>query len=233
VCGRFVQASPPGLLAAHFDVDEVVDDAEGPPSYNVAPRAAVLTIVQQDGVRRLDRMRWGLVPSWAPDLAVGDRMINARAESVLGKPAFRAAFERRRCIVPADGFYEWKATGAARQPMFLHRRDGTPLALAGIWEVWRDPDDVDAAPVRTCSIITTTANAVVAPVHDRMPVVLDRVEWSTWLAREIDDVAPLVTMLDPAPDAWLETWPVSPRVNKAEHDDPGLVDREDPLTLFG
>jgi putative SOS response-associated peptidase YedK len=233
MCGRYVQAASPTLLAEHFDVDEIALDEPVAPSWNVAPRADVLTIVEREDVRRLGRMRWGLVPSWASDPGVGDRMINARAETVLEKPAFRTALERRRCIVPADGFYEWERVGSRKQPMYLHDRSGAPLAFAGLWAVWRDPDEPDARWLRTCTIVTTDANRTVAPVHDRMPVMLPRDAWARWLDRHETDGEAVADLLRPAPDDLLELWPVSPRVNSARHDDARLVDREDPLTLFG
>jgi putative SOS response-associated peptidase YedK len=233
VCGRFVQASSPTLLAEYFHVDEVALEADPPPSWNVAPRAEVLTIVEREGARRLEQMRWGLVPSWAPDPGVGDRMINARAESVMEKPAFRTAFERRRCIIPADGFYEWQAVGAKKQPIYITASSGNPFAFAGLWEVWRDASQPDGHWLRTCSVITTAANSVVAPVHDRMPVMLDESEWAEWLDRSGQDLGALAALLDPAPDDSLDLWPVSPRVNSARNDDEALIAREDPLTLFG
>jgi putative SOS response-associated peptidase YedK len=233
MCGRYVQASSPTLLAEHFDVDEIALDEPGAPSWNVAPRADVLTIVEREDVRRLGRMRWGLVPSWATDPGAGDRMINARAETVLEKPAFRTALERRRCIVPADGFYEWERVGSRKQPMYLHDRSGAPLAFAGLWAVWRDPDVPDAPWLRTCTIVTTDANATVAPVHDRMPGMLPRDAWARWLDRDETDRAAVVDLLRPAPVDLLELWPVIPRVKSGRHHDPHLVEREDPLTLFG
>lgn len=235
MCGRFVQAASTAQLVGHFHVDELaLDDGPVAPSWNVAPRAEVLTIVDRDGARRMGRMRWGLVPSWAPDPSVGDRMINARAESIQEKPAFRPAFERRRCIIPADGFYEWQATGGARkQPVFITARDGAPLAFAGLWEVWRDPAAPDGEWLRSCAVITTSANDAVAPVHDRMPVMLGADEWSEWLERDEPDLDHLATLLDPAPEDLLVTWPVSARVNHARNDDASLIVREDPLTLFG
>ncbi len=233
MCGRFVQTSSPKLLVERFDIDEVVVEGELAPSYNVAPRAEVLTVIARGGIRRLGRMRWGLVPSWATDATVGDRMINARAESVMEKPAFRNALVRRRCLVPADGFYEWQATGGrAKQPMFIRGRAPAPLAFAGLWEVWRDPDDPEPAPLRTCTILTTTANQCVAPIHDRMPVVLARAGWERWLSDD-DDAAAAAALLVPAPDDLLEAYPVSTRVNRAANDDASLIEREDPLTLFG
>ena len=151
MCGRYVQVSSPTLLVEHFDVDEIGDPRAPDADYNVAPRAEVLTVVQrglddpetaaEGGIRVLEPMRWGLVPSWADDLKIGDRMINARAESIAEKPAFKTAFRKRRCIIPADGFYEWQTAHGhkKKQPMFIHRRDGEPIAFAGLWEVWQDP----------------------------------------------------------------------------------------------
>jgi putative SOS response-associated peptidase YedK len=233
MCGRFVQAASPTLLAEHFHVDELALDEPPAPSWNVAPRAEVLTIVDQGDVRRMGRMRWGLVPSWADDPAVGDRMINARAETVLEKPAFRTALERRRCIVPADGFYEWERVGSRRQPVYIHDRSGAPLAFAGLWAVWRDPAAPDAPWMRSCTVVTTDANATLAPVHDRMPVMLSPDAWGPWLDRDVTDGDAVVDLLRPAPDELLEWWPVSPRVNRARVDDERLIEREDPLTLFG
>jgi len=233
MCGRFVQAASPTMLADHFDVDELALDEPPMPSWNVAPRAEVLTIVDKDAARRLGRMRWGLVPSWAEDPGVGDRMINARAETLLEKPAFRTALERRRCIVPADGFYEWERIGSRTQPVYIHDRSGAPLAFAGLWAVWRDPATPDAPWLRSCTVVTTGANAMIAAVHDRMPVMLARDEWDRWLDRDMTDGEAVADLLRPAPDDLLELWPVSPRVNSARVDDERLIEREDPLTLFG
>ena len=240
MCGRFIQTSSPRILAEHFDVDEVVTDDVPVPSYNVAPRAEVLTIFERDDRRRLDRMRWGLVPSWSDTVAIGDKLINARAETLSEKPAFKAAFERRRCIIPADGFYEWQvAPGSSKQPMYIHARNGVPIAFAGLWESWRARDISDAPWIRSCVVITTSANATLAPVHDRMPVILEAQDWDLWLNRDIEDhrdiedLGPLVELLHPAADDLLEFWPVSTRVSSARNDDASLIVREDPLRLFG
>ena len=233
MCGRFVQASSPNLLAEHFDVDEVLIGEPPPPRYNVAPRADVLTITGREGVRRMEPMRWGLVPSWAPDVSIGDKLTNARSETVAEKSAFKAAFERRRCIIPADGFYEWQAApGPKKQPMYCHARSGEPLAFAGLWEFWRPHDQPDAPWMRSCVIVTTAANALMAPVHDRMPVMLRETDWEHWLDGRFDDTVALTDLLVPAPEDLLELWPVSTRVNSARNDDERLVLREDPLTLF-
>ncbi len=238
MCGRYVQVSSPRLLAEHFDVDEVVTEPHEP-DYNVAPRADVYAVLEREpGSRLLESLRWGLVPSWADDLKIGDRLINARAETIAEKPAYRRAFARRRCILPADGFYEWKPLpkqGSARvrkQPMFIHQRDGEPLAFAGLWEAWRDPDDQDSPWVVSCVIVTTRANEVLAPIHDRMPVVLDEANWSGWLDPTEHDLDRLTPMLVPAPPEWFVTYPVGTLVNKAANNGPELVSPVEPATLF-
>jgi len=187
-------------------------------------------------------VRWGLVPSWAESPAIGDKLINARAETITEKAAYKRAFARRRCIIPADAFYEWRPSkrvsgaGPKRQPYLVHRRDGDPMAFAGLWEIWRDPavadDDDHDAWVRSCVIVTTQANAVLEPIHARMPVVLDEAAWDPWLDPATDDVAMLQDMLRPAPAEWLELYPVSTRVNTPANNDADLVRRVEPDTLL-
>ena len=229
MCGRFVQASAPSLLVERFDVDELVVDGFEP-HYNVAPRMDVLVVRDRDRVRSLGQMRWGLVPMWADSPAIGDRMINARSESVTEKAAFKGAFERRRCLIPVDGFYEWQAGNAKKVPMYIHAADETPLAFAGLWETWRSEPEAD--PLHTCTVITTAANTTMQAVHDRMPAVLDPVDWDEWLDRDPRDLGTLERFLRPAPDDLLTFHPVSTRVNSARNDDAALLLREDPLTLF-
>jgi putative SOS response-associated peptidase YedK len=253
VCGRFVTASSPALIADRFAVDDVDGTvaADPEPDYNVSPRRNVLAVREQaveggSTQRVLSRLRWGLVPSWAKELKIGDRMINARAETVAEKPAYRRAFANKRCLIPADGFYEWKAAtggggggGASgeakprKQPYFIHRRDGEPLAFAGLWEVWkvpeRVPDDAvvsvggDDGWLRSCVIITTTANELMAPIHNRMPVILPESAWEQWLDPDEHDVDALARLLVPAPDALLEAYPVSTAVNNARNNGPELA----------
>jgi putative SOS response-associated peptidase YedK len=245
VCGRYVTVSSPALLAERFDVTEI-RPKELEPSYNVAPRADVPVIAERhheagaDRERVLDVVRWGLVPFWAKDPKIGDRMINARADRIRSSNAFKRAFERKRCIVPADGFYEWEKlepektpsnppapkgrSGARKQPWFIRRKDGEPLAFAGLWETWRDKSlGEDAPPLRTCVIITTDPNALLAPIHDRMPVVLPESAWSTWLDVENRDVEALQELLVPSPPDELEKWAVSTLVNKADNNGPELL----------
>jgi putative SOS response-associated peptidase YedK len=232
MCGRFVQVSSPDLLVERFGVDEMAAPRHEP-SYNVAPRATVYAVrdraVDDERRRYLSELRWGLVPSWAKDAKVGDRMINARAESLADKPAYERAFQRHRCLVPADGFYEWQRRGSRKQPMFIHRRDGEPMALAGLWAAWRDPDgdDPDGDWLRSCAIVTTDANETVAPLHDRMPVVLEERDWDRWLDPDPDagDVDALARLLQPASNDLLVAYPVSSAVNSADKDGPQLVER--------
>jgi len=241
MCGRFVTASSPALIADRFAVDEVdatvTPDPE--PDYNVSPRRNVLAVREREGQRVLSRLRWGLVPSWAKEVKIGDRMINARAETVASKPAYRRAFANKRCLIPADGFYEWKAGTAAggdkkprKQPYFIHRKDGEPLAFAGLWEVWKIPDDRpdnekdlggDDGWLRSCVIETTTANELMAPIHNRMPVILPESAWERWLDPDEHDVDTLAELLVPADDALLEAYPVSTEVNNARNNGPELA----------
>jgi putative SOS response-associated peptidase YedK len=245
MCGRFVTASSPALIADRFAVDQV-DATVNPdpePDYNVSPRRNVLVVREQardEGApeRVLSRLRWGLVPSWAKELKIGDRMINARAETVASKPAYRRAFANKRCLIPADGFYEWKAGTASggekpkKQPYFIHRKDGEPLAFAGLWEVWKVPDDSpddvrgvggDDGWLRSCVIVTTTPNDVMAPIHNRMPVILPESAWDQWLDPDEHDVDALARLLVPAANELLEAYPVSTSVNNTRNNGPELA----------
>jgi putative SOS response-associated peptidase YedK len=228
MCGRFVQVSSPDLLVERFNVDEL-ESPRHEPSYNVAPRASVYAVrdrQEDEGRRRyLSELRWGLVPSWAKDTKVGDRMINARAESLADKPAYERAFRRHRCLVPAEGFYEWQRRGGRKQPMFIHRRDGEPMAFAGLWAAWRDPNEANGDWLRSCAIVTTNANDTIAPLHDRMPVVLEERDWSRWLDPAIRETGALERLLVPASNELLVAYPVSSAVNSADNDGPELVER--------
>jgi putative SOS response-associated peptidase YedK len=223
MCGRFTQQRPSAELAALFGAEDL---AESPGErYNLAPQQLGLVVVERDDLRRaIVPYRWGLVPSWAKDARIGNRLINARAETVATTPAFRASFQKRRCIVPADGFYEWeRMTPEIRLPNLIHRVDGEPMAFAGLWSIWRDPGIPEAEPTRTFTIITTTANATLQPIHDRMPVILPASAWATWLAPAPSDPGELLALLRPAPDELLERYPVSKRVNNARNEGPDLV----------
>jgi putative SOS response-associated peptidase YedK len=233
MCGRFTSTTSAAVLAETFGVEEVRTE-ELPARFNVAPSQPVYAVAErrsrgegQTASRQLGTFVWGLIPSWATAPATGARLINARAETVAVKPAYREALVRRRCIIPADAFYEWQVRNLAgrrlKVPHAIRRRDGGPLAFAGLWEVWRPPDD-GAAPVRSCAIITTAANDLLAPIHDRMPVVLPPEAWDRWLDPANHDVTGLQRLLVPLPSEALELWPVTALVNHVDNDGPELLE---------
>jgi putative SOS response-associated peptidase YedK len=225
MCGRFTSRTEPRVLAAHFDAEEIVAEDRGE-RFNVAPTDPVYGVAQSSsGTRRLGEFRWGLVPFWAEDLSVGARMINARAETILEKPAFRRPLATRRCIIPADGFYEWQALAGSKtkQPWYIARRDGDVLAFAGVWESWR-PDKTGDERVVSCAVITTDANEAIGRIHDRMPVVLRPDDWNPWLDPTNTDVEDLVSLLVPAPSELFELTPVGTRVNDVRNDGPELLE---------
>ncbi|MGI9119688.1 MAG: SOS response-associated peptidase [Acidimicrobiales bacterium] len=234
MCGRYTSVTSVAALARFFAVDEVVTGDVGL-RHNVAPTQDVPAVAEASGGRRLGQMRWGLVPPGARDPGVGSRMINARAETVSNKPAFRRAFEHRRCLIPADGFYEWQARGdgAVKQPWYIRHRDGTPMAFAGLWERWRPgPHRHDGVGhVVSCTIVTTSANRALAPVHHRMPVVLAPACWEAWLDLANHDTAALRSLLAPAPDELFERVRVRTLVNSVANDGPGLVEPLDSVQL--
>lgn len=232
MCGRFVSSTPTKVLAETFLVEEVKLSSEEPePNFNVAPTNDVIAVaVSKEGQRQLGSFHWGLVPSWAKDVSVGNRMINLRAETVASKPGFRKTLGKRRCIIPVDGFYEWKNMGKGRkkQPFFIRSRDGKPLALAGLWEVWKDREaegrGEEVEWLKSCTIITTEPNGLLKPIHNRMPVVLPPSAWDEWLDPSNDDTASLEKLLAPAPDDLLELYPVSTEVNSVKNNGPQLVE---------
>lgn len=229
MCGRFVSSSTPDEIARYFDVDATSEQALGhEANFNTAPTTDVFVVYEDGSTRRLDTFHWGLVPRWAKDLSVGNRMINARAETVASKPAFRHAFAKKRCIIPVDGFYEWKAPPPGqkrKQPYFIHRPDGEPYAFAGLWEEWRGtgPDGEDVT-VRSTAIVTGEANAAMSKIHDRMPIVLAPSDWSTWLSPEVHDTDLLGSLLVPAPNRLITMHPVSTEVNNVRNKGEHLVD---------
>ncbi len=222
MCGRFVSSSTPDQVAAYFGVEQVGETLLEP-SYNVAPTNDVYVVLESGGIRRLEAFHWGLVPFWAKDPKIGNRMINARAETVADKNAFRTAFRKRRCIVPADGFYEWtkKPGQDKKQPMYIHHPDGEPFAFAGLWETWKGEDGV---PLQSCTIITGEPNDTMAEIHDRMPAILPPSAWSTWLDTELDDPSVLQPLLVPAPDRIITMHPVSTEVNNPRNGGAHLLD---------
>jgi putative SOS response-associated peptidase YedK len=222
MCGRFVSMTDPDGLVRFFVVDERKGEALGA-NPNVAPTEPVYAVAQHDDRRLLVTFRWGLVPHWATDRRSASRMINARAETAASKPAFRRALERRRCIVPADGFYEWgHGPDGRKAPHYIHHRDDSPLALAALWETWRDPRDPDAGLLRTCAILTTSANDTLRGLHDRMPVILARESWDRWLARDLREPEALRDLLAPYPSWLMAKHEVSSDVNDARVKHPGL-----------
>jgi putative SOS response-associated peptidase YedK len=227
MCGRFVAASSPDEIAQYFDAE--APEALLEPSYNVAPTNDIYAVLNDGGVRRLDAFHWGLVPVWAKDPKVGSKMINARAETLAAKNAYKPAFKRRRCLIPADGFYEWKKIPGqkTKQPHFIHRPDGEPLAFAGLWEVWRGPDR-QGDPLRSCTIVTTSANETMQPLHDRMPVILPASAWDEWLDPANDDLETLGKLLVPAPPELIVHHPVSTEVNRVSNKGAELIEPVDP-----
>jgi putative SOS response-associated peptidase YedK len=228
MCGRFVAASPPDQIARYFDAE--APEAALEPSYNVAPTNDVYAVLEDGSTRRVEALHWGLVPRWAKDLSIGNRMINARAETLAEKSAYKSAFQKRRCIIPADGFYEWRAKAGQKkkQPYFIHRSDGEPLALAGLWEIWKNPNSSEDEEVHSCTIITGEPNEKVREIHDRMPVILPPKAWDRWLDPQEQDLAVLGRLLVPAPASLLDLHPVSTEVNNVRNKGPHLVDKVDP-----
>lgn len=219
MCGRYSASYPPDLLAETYRATVV--DEPPPASWNVAPTDPVAAVVTRDTGREVRTLRWGLIPSWATDKRVAATMINARAETVATKPAFRAALVRRRCLVPADGWYEWRAASGAtpKQPFFITAREGGPVAFAGLYEVWRDPATEEL--VRTCAVVTTRASDELAYLHERMPVVLAADARDVWLDRSVADTELLSGLL--LPRDGFAAYPVSTDVNSVRNNGPSLV----------
>lgn len=223
MCGRFTLHHSAEEVADRF-LAELMPELE--PRYNIAPTQPV-TVVTQNGTRHLAQFHWGLIPSWAKDRSIGHRMINARVETVAEKPAFRTALQRRRCLIPADGFYEWREADnpeeGGRTPMYIHRQDDALFAFAGLWDEWHDPQSGE--PLRSCTIITGTPNPLVAPIHDRMPIILRREDEARWLDKSLNDTESLLSLLVPYAADEIEVYPVSRRVNAPVVDDPSLLVR--------
>jgi putative SOS response-associated peptidase YedK len=218
MCGRYTLRTPVEKLAEEFGFD--ASAVEVPPNYNVAPTQEVAAVLSEGGERRLELLRWGLIPSWADDPGIGSRMINARAETAPDKPSFRRAFRERRCLIPADGFYEWKRTNGAKQPYYIRMKEGRPFAFAGLWESWND----DGGPeIRSCAILTTAPNALAGEIHDRMPVILPAGSYDAWLDLEAEKEE-LVSLLAPYPEAEMEAYPVSRFVNSPSNNDPRCIE---------
>jgi putative SOS response-associated peptidase YedK len=239
MCGRFSLATPPDRLAQLYDAQLSLEGGpEDLPSWNVAPTREILGVSadsRRDGPpgRVLGAFRWGLIPSWASDVAIGNKLFNARAETVVTKPAFRAAFAARRLAIPADGFFEWRRGPVKlRQPYFFYRADGDPMTFAGLWEAWPDPRAASGSWVRSCTIITAEASSDMNGIHNRMPVVLERDTWDLWLNPRTARPDQLAPLLRPAPPGTLACHAVDPRVGNSNNDGPDLVEAKPlPATL--
>ena len=219
MCGRFTLIADLWELARRFEFD--ANGLTVKSAYNVAPTQDVLTVVGGD-TRQGMLMRWGLIPYWAKDTSLGSRMINARAETVAEKPAFRDALRKRRCLILADGFYEWQRTGAAKRPMRAVMRSGEPFAFAGLWSTWKGRN---GDRISSCSIITTVANDLLRPIHDRMPVILPKEQEEFWLDASVEDSSALASVLTPYPAQAMEMYEVSTLVNSTGNDGPEVIAR--------
>lgn len=219
MCGRFTRTADLNTIAKRFGVATMADERASPQRYNIAPTQTVI-VVGDDGTRSLTEMQWGLIPSWAKDPSIGNRMINARAETLAVKPAFRVALRKRRCLVVADGFYEWQQRGRTKQPFHIVLKSREPFGFAGLWDTWTSPDGKE---ILTCTIITTEANELLKPIHDRMPVILARDAEALWLDPKTQDPSRLLPLLTPYPAKDMEVYPISTWVNNPTHDNPECI----------
>lgn len=217
MCGRYTLTAELGELEARFDFQS--PDVPYTPSYNIAPSQSVLAVLD-NGAYRAEYLRWGLVPSWAKDPSIGARMINARAETLADKPSFRQALRKRRCLILADGFYEWQRRGKTKQPMYISLQEHRSFAFAGLWEVWRD---AAGTPMYTCTIVTTTANPLLQPIHDRMPVILDPSAEAVWLDSGVTTPQELLPLLQPYKAAAMQAYAVSTEVNVPGNNAPSCI----------
>ncbi len=220
MCGRFTLRTPANVLVRQF---ALAFEPELRPRYNIAPTQDVPVVRSSGGGREWAQLRWGLIPSWAKDPSMGSRMINARSETVAEKPSFRAAFKRRRCLVVADGYYEWQKLGKIKQPYYIRMRDDGPFALAGLWETWRGLPAEASDPLETCTIITTAASEATRPIHDRMPVILTPADYDLWLDPDMEDRERIEPLLGPYEANDLIASAVSTHVNSPKNDDPECV----------
>ncbi len=218
MCGRFALIDPAEQLAMQFDLPTIADLT---PRYNIAPTQPVLAVrqAQGNGGREWALLRWGLIPSWSKEIAIGNRLINARGETVAERPSFRAAFKRRRCLIPASGFYEWQKRGSGKQPIYISPANGGVFALAGLWESWQG---ADGSELETCTIVTTTPNELMRPIHNRMPVIVAPEDYDTWLASEPEPSLGL-HLLRPYPSELMQITAVSTCVNNPRNEGPQCV----------
>ena len=218
MCGRYTIIASPEALRALFRYEE---QPNFPPRYNVAPTQPIAIVRLVDGKRHFALVRWGLLPSWVKDPKTFTLLINARGELAAEKPAFRAAMKRRRCLIPADGFYEWQAAGERKRPFYVHAKSGAPLAFAGLWETWTGPNGEE---LETAAIVTTTANRTLKPIHDRMPVIVPPEAFDLWLDGATVDATTAAALIAPAPDNLLEAYEISTAVNRTANDNPKLLE---------
>jgi putative SOS response-associated peptidase YedK len=218
MCGRFTLSQSAEAIASTFQLSTVPELA---PRYNIAPTQPIATILLEGDLRQLQMLRWGLIPSWAKDLTIGAKMINARAETVAEKPAFRSAFRRRRCLVVADGFYEWQSQKGKKQPFYFRLQDEQPFAFAGLWETWQAPD---GEKIDSCTLLTTAANSLLRSVHDRMPVILKPEDYARWLDPQIQKPEQLQPLLQPYSSEAMTAYPVSTKVNNPSNDSPECIE---------
>jgi putative SOS response-associated peptidase YedK len=218
MCGRYTLIASPEALRALFRYEE---QPNFPPRYNVAPTQPIAIVRLVEGKRQFALVRWGLLPSWVKDPKTFTLLINARGESAAEKPAFRAAMKRRRCLIPADGFYEWQAAGERKRPFYVRARSGAPLAFAGLWETWTGPNGEE---LETAAIVTTRANRTLSPIHERMPVIVPPEAFDRWLDGANVDATTASALIAPAPDGLLEAYEISTAVNRTANDNPKLIE---------
>lgn len=219
MCGRFTRTQSVPEISKEFGVAQVSGDLG--PSYNIAPTQKVAVIIT-DVIKQLVPVRWGLVPSWAKDISVGSKMINARAETITEKASYRNAFKKRRCLVVADGFYEWQNLGGTKRPVYIRLKSGKPFGFAGLYEVWNSPE---GEAITTCTIVTTEANEIMEPIHERMPVIIPKQDEDIWLDSATQDQGLLLKLLKPYPAEQMEAYPVSKRVNSPKNNTAACIEQ--------
>lgn len=222
MCGRFVSNAKPKQVEKEFDV-KITGENHFQPRYNIAPTQTIAAVLEIDGKRIIESLRWGLIPNWAKDISIGSKMINARAETLAEKPSFKNAFKSRRCIIPASGFYEWqKKDAGGKQPFYFHLKNKEVFGFAGLWEEWLERETGEQ--IETCTIITTEANQVLEPIHERMPVILQSKDYDEWLDAKVRDTDKLQKLLVPCPAEEMDSYAVSRAVNNPTSDSSELID---------
>ena len=222
MCGRFTLSAPPEVISMCFDIE--TDSFDYLPAFNIAPTQNVLTVRNREHSRQSQTMRWGLIPFWAKEAKMGNKMINARSETVIENKVFKTSFQKRRCLILADSFYEWVRVSKSKQPIRILLDSEKPFAFAGIWESWKDPNDPNSETVESCSIITTRANTLIQPIHDRMPVILPRELESDWLDLDNTDTGFLREIMIPFDPALMKCYPVSQAVNSTKNEGKDLIE---------